>query len=131
MVDKSFFYNQYIENEIIRNSIDKNTIKSVRNPTKYSEFDMLTQVWFKDNVKPNYVIYYPSGKVKSQFWYENKRKHRTDAPAVIFYYKSGKIKSEYWYLNGKEIFPFEWLKENNYKWPLDQNQQIELLLRFG
>ena len=125
-------YNTFIENEIIRNSIDKETIKSVRNPTKVSEFDTLTQVWFKKGIKPSYVVYYESGKVKSEFWYENKRKHRIDGPAVISYCEDGKFVYDQWWLNGNYIVDIKkWLKENYYSVPLTKEQQTELLLRFG
>ena len=73
-----------------------------------------------------------SGKMDFEGWYLNGKLHRTDGPAHIIYNPSVDIIfHSFWYLYGKEIFPFQWLKENGYKWPLTKDQQTELLLMFG
>ena len=104
---------------------------------------------------PAILYYFESGEISLEYWFQNGKCHREDGPAYIDYYKSGKIDYEEWYLHGKlhrtdgpaiiqhktsrkkwflrrvRIHPEEWLEENNYKWPLSEDQQTELLLRFG
>ena len=79
---------------------------------------------------PTRTYYYNSGEIWYQNWLVNGLPHKTDGPAIIYYYRSGKIAVDGWFLNGKRIYPDNWLKENNYKWPLTEDQQTELLLRF-
>ena len=80
---------------------------------------------------PAVIDYYESGVIRSKTWVLDNKRHRTNSPANIIYSESGKIKFEHWFLNEKRIYPKEWLKENGYSWPLNENQQIELLLTFG
>ena len=80
---------------------------------------------------PAFITYYESGKVRAKCWYLNSQLHREDGPTYIKFSLSGKIETEHWYLNDERIHPEEWLLENEYSWPLNNNQQIELLLKFG
>ena len=88
---------------------------------------------------PAFIEYWPSYSnypqlekmVEIEEWYLNGLRHRTNGPARIKRYKTGVISSQKWYLHDKEIFPYEWLKENRYRWPLNKEKEIELLLMFG
>ena len=80
---------------------------------------------------PAGITYHKSGKIESEIWYLNDYLHRIDGPTEIWYNPSEKFQYNAWYLRHKRIHPERWLKENNYKWPLNNNQQIELILRFG
>ena len=57
--------------------------------------------------------------------------YRTDGPGYTMYDRVGKIIVKHWYLNGIQIHPEEWLEENGYQWPLDKQQQQELIREFG
>ena len=81
--------------------------------------------------EPAYIEYSDSGKIESEEWIVNGKCHRNDGPAEIYYNEFGEFGNGVWYLNSKIIYPDDWLKENGYEWPLDDNQQTELLLRFG
>ena len=104
--------------------------------TYYEYGEIHTEKYFKNRVRhkedgPACVDYYPSGKVRGEEWYLNGWLHRTDGPADILYGESGGIIFVVWYLNGNAIYPHKWLRENGYKWPLDEYQQTEFLLRFA
>ena len=101
----------------------------------YRSGEIWGQTWLVNGLPhktngPAYIIYNPNGEIEFEQWYLNGKLHRTDGPAVIDYYESGKIAVAGWFLNGKRIYPDNWLKENEYKYPLAENQQTELLLRF-
>ena len=83
------------------------------------------------NDGPALTIYSDSGEICVKEWWMSGKRHRTDGPAYIDFRTNGRIEYTIWCLNGKQIRPDEWLKENNYKWPLNKNQQTELLLTFG
>ena len=102
----------------------------------YQTGEISSEYWYVNGVPhrtdgPAMIVYYPSGKIKFTEWLVNGKYHRIDGPAQIFYQETGEIKSEYWHLNDKDIYPKRWLEENGYKWPLNKQQQIELLLRFA
>ena len=102
----------------------------------YSSGEIESKKWLVNGLPhktdgPARIGYYPNGKIEFEQWYLNGESHRTEGPAFTLYKVSGEIKSEFWWLNGLRIHPEDWLEENDYEWPLDQNQQIELLLRFG
>ena len=101
---------------------------------KRAETHFFDGKFHRDN-GPACIYYYDSGIVECEEWWIQQgpqaTKHRTDGPATIHYTESGEIKHCQWYLNGVKIFPEDWLEENNYKWPLNEQQQTELILRFG
>ena len=76
---------------------------------------------------PAIIWYDEFGKITSEYWFQNGKYHRTDGPAVI----SNEIESISWWINGKRIHLEQWLKENRYKWPLTEDQQTELILKFA
>ena len=80
---------------------------------------------------PAVTMYYNSGGIYLEEWYLNGRLHRTDGPAKIEYHPSGEIENIEWFLNGKRIYSEDWLEENGYEWPLDKQQQQELIKEFG
>ena len=91
--------------------------------------------WFQNaeyhrDCGPSHIAHYSSGELECEMYYVNGKRHRTDGPAILWYIKSGAIVLSAWFLHDKEIEPYDWLKENNYKWPLDEYQQTELILRF-
>ena len=107
----------------------------------YESGEILSKEWF---INGNYhngryhredgpalFVYYESGKIQYEEWYLNNKQHRTNGPASISYYLSGEIKNEYWCLNGKDVYPEDWLQENRYEWPLDDNQQAHFILTFA
>ena len=99
----------------------------------YGSGEIQSETWYHNNKLhrddgPARVAYLPSGEIHSENWYLNNKLHRTDGPAVVHYNKSGKIIAKCWWINGSSIYPNEWLKENNYTWPLNKNQQTELIL---
>ena len=113
-----------------------NDIKIVE--TRYDSRGLHTKQWHLNNKLhrtdgPAVIYYYPSGNISSRGWWINGKKHKIDGPAYIEYIDSNKhfIYNEEWYVDGKRIHPEEWLEENNYSLPLNNDQQIELLLRFG
>ena len=83
--------------------------------------------------KPAVIQYHTSGKISGEQWYLNGKYHRIDGPAYIGYYESNTrmVSGQFWHLNGLRIYPEEWLKENGYEWPLTEDQQTELILRFA
>ena len=126
----------------------------------YPDGKLHIETWFQNKEchredGPAIVYYFESGEISLEYWFRNGELHRVDGPAYIDYYKSGKIKYEEWHLNGKEhrsngpaiiqhnrsrkkwflrgvrIHPEEWLKENGYKWPLTDQQEIDFILEFG
>ena len=102
--------------------------------TYYDNDAVCSRSWYRDSHRtdiPAIIHYYPSGKVKSELWWIHGKYHRTNGPALIKRNQSGGISLQKWYLNGEEIFPYEWLKENKYRWPLNKEKQTELLLTFG
>ena len=84
---------------------------------------------------PAMLKYYESGEIQHEEWYLNDELHREDGPAGIEYYDSNTkdIYKEYYFLNGKNFSQeeWQWIIENNYKWPLNKQQHIEFLLVFG
>lgn len=50
---------------------------------------------------PAIIYYYENGKIEYENYYVNDKLHRTDGPAVINYYENGKIESEKYYINNK------------------------------
>ena len=102
--------------------------------TYYDNDAVRSRMWCRNshnNNLPAIIYYYSSGKVKSEHWWINGKYHRTTGPALIKRYQSGEIFLQKWYLHNKEIFPYEWLQENRYRWPLNKEKEIEFLLRFG
>ena len=123
------------------------------------------EIWYQNRKKhredgPAVIEYYTCGKkIQSEYWYLKGKRHRTDGPARLTYNLSGDIEFKEWYLNGKchrvdgpahieyyswgeiayeewnlkglMISPEKWLEENGYTWPLNKDQQTELLLMFG
>ena len=62
----------------------------------------------------------------TKIWYINNQMHREDGPAVEW--ADG---TKEWWLNSQEIFPEEWLKENNIN-PnnMSEEDQVALILRW-
>ena len=101
----------------------------------YSSGEIWGQDWLVNGLPhktngPAHIIYNPNGEIEFEQWYLNGKLHRKDGPASISYHESGEITVDAWFLNGKRIYPDEWLKDHGYKWPLTEDQQTELLLRF-
>lgn len=101
-----------------------------KNGKRKSNFWTLNGQYHKIS-EPAYFDYHESGNIFLEAWYQNGELHRTNGPAFILHNEKGIIESEIWYLHGKRIHLEDWLKENGYEWPLNDDQQTELLLRFG
>ena len=102
----------------------------------YSTGELFSERWFvNDRLHrtdgPAIIHYYPTGEVKFADWFLNGRFHRVCGPAEVSYSICGKTQYISWWIYGKAIEPYDWLQENGYKWPLNKQQQIELLLRFA
>ena len=85
---------------------------------------------------PADIYYNDIGEIIAEFWHLNGKYHRIDGPAYIQSQgfqigPTGEVHSERWYIKGKEIEPNKWLEENGYTWPLNKDQQTELLLSFA
>ena len=114
--------------------------KNLNEETRYHSFrneigEIEKEYWFQNGEYhrtdgPAHIAYRKSGKILFEAWYLHGAFHRTDGPAFISFYETGKKDSEVWYLNGELICPEEWLLENEYSWPLNEQQEIELILRF-
>ena len=67
-----------------------------------------------------------------QEWYVNGVRHREDGPATIFPQRDGYLGNQFWYLNGKNVTNTvkKWMKNQNKKWPWDDETQTQFMLTF-
>ena len=47
------------------------------------------------------LTYHPNGRLSSEEWLENGRRHRDSGPALRGWYENGLLRVKYWYQDGK------------------------------
>src|SRR4051812_21269895 len=64
----------------------------------------------------------------NKFWYMNGQFHHINGPAVELYNRT-----KHWYVNGNLITGEvnEWLADNNYTYPFNDEAQVQFKLRFS